>query len=103
MHLRPKLYIQLIFGIRHHYWTSRQDTYVSVLGVLKSFGGKRHISAQNIRRVEDFNEVHYHLLEALYISLTLRNPNKVSIQQHHSAMLHKVLKLSWTPSSCSYR
>ncbi|KAH8089703.1 hypothetical protein HD553DRAFT_327748 [Filobasidium floriforme] len=53
-----------------------QDTYVSVLGVLKSFGGKRHISAQNIRRVEDFNEVHYHLLEALYISLTLRNPNK---------------------------
>jgi hypothetical protein len=48
------------------------------LGVLKSFGGKRHISAQNLRRVEDFNEVHYHLLEALYISLTLRNPNKVS-------------------------
>lgn len=55
----------------------RQDTYVSVLGVLKSFGGKRHVSAQNIRRVEDFNEVHYHLLEALYISLTLRNPSKV--------------------------
>lgn len=97
MRPRPKRYIQLIFGIRHHYWTSRQDTYVSVLGVLKSFGGKRHISAQNIRRVEDFNEVHYHLLEALYISLTLRNPNKVSNQQHASAMLHKVLTLSWTP------
>jgi hypothetical protein len=100
MRPRPKRYIQLIIRVHHHYWTCRQDTYVSVLGVLKSFGGKRHISAQNIRRVEDFNEVHYHLLEALYISLTLRNPNKVSDQQDHGAIFQKVLMLSWTSSSC---
>ena len=31
--------------------------------------------------MEDFNEVHYHLLESLYISLTLRNPSKVSFKR----------------------
>jgi hypothetical protein len=98
---------------------SRQDTYVSVLGGLKSFGGKRHISAQNIRRVEDFNQVHYHLLESLYISLTLRNPNKVSnvrstamaqdteerIVRFHSSLLEELLELRYEevlrmPTTC---
>ncbi len=52
----------------------RQDVYVSVMGQIKSFNGKRHISAQNIRPITDHNEVFYHLLESLYVTLTFRNP-----------------------------
>lgn len=44
------------------------------MGQIKSFNGKRHISAQNIRLVTDHNEVFYHLLESLYVTLTYRNP-----------------------------
>lgn len=56
-----------------------QDKYVSVIGSMKIFGGKRHISAQSIRPIEDFNEVYHHLLKALEVSLLMRNPGAVSM------------------------
>ncbi|WWC70927.1 uncharacterized protein I206_104879 [Kwoniella pini CBS 10737] len=49
-----------------------QDHYVGIMGSIKMFGGKRHISATHIRPITDFNEIHHHLLKALYVSLTLR-------------------------------
>ncbi|KAK1776081.1 hypothetical protein QBC45DRAFT_382078 [Copromyces sp. CBS 386.78] len=45
------------------------DAFVRVWGRLKSLGGKKHISANFIRQIEDFNEVNYHLLEATYVHL----------------------------------
>lgn len=42
------------------------------------FGGKRHISAQHIRAVEDHDEVYHHLLKSTYVSLSLRNPGGVA-------------------------
>lgn len=47
------------------------DQYVRVWGRLKSFNGKRHVGANFVRAVPDFNEVNYHQLEALYVHLYL--------------------------------
>lgn len=47
------------------------DQYVRVWGRLKSFNGKRHVGANFVRGVPDFNEVNYHQLEALYVHLYL--------------------------------
>lgn len=55
-----------------------QDKFVSVIGTIKTFGGKRHVSAQTIRPIEDHNEVYHHFLKALQVSLSIRNPGAVS-------------------------
>lgn len=52
--------------------SARQDTYVYIIGELKEFNNKRHVSIKNIRRIKDFNEVSYHLLESLSVSLQMR-------------------------------
>ncbi|WRT67934.1 uncharacterized protein IL334_004908 [Kwoniella shivajii] len=49
-----------------------QDHYVGIMGSIKMFGGKRHISATHIRPITDHNEIHHHFLKALYVSLSLR-------------------------------
>ncbi|WVO18939.1 uncharacterized protein IAS62_000213 [Cryptococcus decagattii] len=49
-----------------------QDHYVGLMGTIKVFGGKRHVSATHIRPITDANEVQHHLLKALYVSLILR-------------------------------
>jgi replication factor A2 len=46
-----------------------QGVYVRVIGSLKSFNNKRSVNAQVLRKVEDFNEIQYHLLEAVYVHL----------------------------------
>ncbi len=45
------------------------DSYVRILGRLKSFSGKKHVGANFMRAVDDFNEVNYHLMEATYVHL----------------------------------
>lgn len=45
------------------------DAFVRVWGRLKSLGGKKHLSANFIRQIEDFNEVNYHMLEVAYVHL----------------------------------
>jgi replication factor A2 len=42
----------------------QEDQYCRVWGRLKAFNSKRHVGAHVIRRIKDFNEVHYHLLQA---------------------------------------
>ncbi|WVQ96494.1 hypothetical protein IAU59_003599 [Kwoniella sp. CBS 9459] len=49
-----------------------QDHYVGIMGSIKMFGGKRHVSATHIRRITDHNEVYHHLLKSLYVSLSMR-------------------------------
>ena len=45
------------------------DTYVRVFGRLNTFNGRLHVSAHSMRAIDDFNEVNYHLLEAVYSHL----------------------------------
>ena len=41
-----------------------EGAYARVWGRLKAFNNKRHVGAHVIRRMDDLNEVQYHLLEA---------------------------------------
>jgi hypothetical protein len=56
--------------------TNRQDKYISVLGSLKVFGGKRHISATHVRLITDPNEIAHHALKAQWVSLSLRGASE---------------------------
>lgn len=46
-----------------------EQAYVRVYGRLKIFGNKRHVGANVIRPIQDFNEISYHLLEATVVHL----------------------------------
>lgn len=46
-----------------------QDGYARVWGRMKAFNNKRHVGANFIRPIQDYNEVHYHLLEATAVHL----------------------------------
>jgi hypothetical protein len=54
--------------------TRRQGKYVAIMGTLKTFGGKRHVSATHIRPLENHDELFTHLLRALHVSLSFRMP-----------------------------
>lgn len=46
-----------------------EQGYVRVWGRLKAFNNKRHVGANIIRPIHDFNEIQYHLLEATVVHL----------------------------------
>lgn len=46
-----------------------ENQYARVWGRLKVFGSKRHVGANIIRPVQDYNEIAYHLLEATVVHL----------------------------------
>ena len=46
-----------------------EQGYARVWGRLKEFNGRRHVGANIIRPISDFNEVQYHLLEATAVHL----------------------------------
>ena len=46
-----------------------ENAYCRVWGRLKAFNGKRHVGAHTIRPITDYNEIHYHLLEATAVHL----------------------------------
>ncbi|EPQ30444.1 uncharacterized protein PFL1_01970 [Pseudozyma flocculosa PF-1] len=48
-----------------------QNMYVRVLGTVKSFQNRRSVSAGHLRIIEDFNEVMFHKLDAVYAHLSL--------------------------------
>ncbi|KAF2401323.1 replication protein A, subunit RPA32 [Trichodelitschia bisporula] len=50
-----------------------ENSYVRVIGKLKSFQNKRHVGAHIIRPVTDFNEISYHLLEAATVHLYFKH------------------------------
>ncbi|KAK4214838.1 replication factor A protein 2 [Rhypophila decipiens] len=47
------------------------DSYVRVHGRLKNFNNKKHIGANFMRAVNDYNEVSYHMLESTYVHLCI--------------------------------
>lgn len=58
-----------------------EQAYVRVYGRLKAFGSKRHVGANVIRPVQDFNEVQYHLLEATVVHLHFTRGAPESLQK----------------------
>lgn len=49
----------------------KQDEYVKVFGNLKEFNNRRHVGAQFVRPISDFNEISHHFLEATLVHLQL--------------------------------
>ncbi|KAM7202896.1 replication factor A protein 2 [Rhypophila sp. PSN 637] len=47
------------------------DSYVRVHGRLKNFNSKKHLGANFMRAVIDYNEVSYHMLESTYVHLCI--------------------------------
>lgn len=45
------------------------DQYVRVWGRMKAFNNRRHVGATIVRPIQDYNEIHYHLLEATVVHL----------------------------------
>ncbi|GAA5996349.1 Rfa2p [Rhodotorula paludigena] len=43
------------------------NSYVRIIGQIKTFSNKRHLNVNRIRRVEDQNEVLFHAVEAIYV------------------------------------
>lgn len=58
-----------------------EECYARVWGRLKVFGNKRHLGAQYIRPIQDFNEIQYHMLEATAIHLHFTRGPIESLQQ----------------------
>lgn len=69
----------------------RQDHYVGLMGTIKVFGGKRHVSATHIRPITDANEVQHHLLKALYVSLILRGGAPGSVRDFFLVLLFSLV------------
>lgn len=49
------------------YRSHRLNTYVRIIGALKTFSNKRHVSANRVRPIEDFNEILFHPIECIYV------------------------------------
>jgi replication factor A2 len=72
-------------------------SYVRVLGTLKTFGGKRHVSTQRLRPVSDPHEVYFHLLEALDVHLQATS-GIVSLKDISTVVLSELLIFRLKPS-----
>ncbi|KAK4053822.1 hypothetical protein OIV83_001478 [Microbotryomycetes sp. JL201] len=53
------------------------NTYVRILGTVKSFGGKRSINCNCIRPVTDMNEINFHMVEVAYVAMYYRNGGRM--------------------------
>ncbi|KAK5720740.1 Replication factor A protein 2 [Elasticomyces elasticus] len=58
-----------------------EQGYARVWGRLKAFSNKRHVGANIIRPIQDFNEIQYHLLEATAVHLHFSRGPVEQLQQ----------------------
>ncbi|KAK3626859.1 Replication factor A protein 2 [Elasticomyces elasticus] len=58
-----------------------EQGYARVWGRLKAFNNKRHVGANIIRPIQDFNEIQYHLLEATAVHLHFSRGPVEQLQQ----------------------
>ncbi|KAK5134060.1 hypothetical protein LTR08_006950 [Meristemomyces frigidus] len=58
-----------------------EQGYARVWGRLKAFNNKRHVGANIIRPIQDFNEIQYHLLEATAVHLHFTRGPPEALQQ----------------------
>lgn len=52
--------------------SARDNSYVRVLGTLKSFGERTYINATHVQPVKDMHEIYFHTLEAMTVSLYMK-------------------------------
>lgn len=63
-----------------------EDSYIRVMGTIKSFGNKRYINTSQQRLVKDHHELYFHLLDAMATKLILeRGPPHAPRQQPGSS------------------
>ncbi|EKM55343.1 uncharacterized protein PHACADRAFT_173451 [Phanerochaete carnosa HHB-10118-sp] len=68
----------------------KENTYIRVMGTLKSFGGRNYINATHIRPCKDPHEPYYHTLEAMAVTLMFqRGPPSGSDQQNGHMLVQK--------------
>ncbi|KAH9827905.1 single-stranded DNA binding protein 30K chain [Teratosphaeria destructans] len=58
-----------------------EQGYARVWGRLKAFNNKRHVGANIIRPIQDYNEIQYHLLEATAVHLHFTRGPPEALQQ----------------------
>jgi len=58
-----------------------EQGYARVYGRLKAFGNKRHVGANVIRPIQDYNEIQYHLLEATVVHLHFTKGSPEALQK----------------------
>lgn len=51
----------------------RVNTYIRILGNIKTFSGKRNINCTRVRVIEDMNEINFHLVEVAYVTMFHKN------------------------------
>ncbi|CAH7665909.1 hypothetical protein PPACK8108_LOCUS203 [Phakopsora pachyrhizi] len=51
-------------GIQEHDW-------IKIIGSPKVFNGKRHVSGLRLLKIEDFNQINYHFLDVVKVTLTI--------------------------------
>lgn len=61
-----------------------EQGYARVWGRMKVFGNKRHVGANIIRPIQDYNEIQYHLLEATVVHLHFSRGPVETLQQAKS-------------------
>lgn len=69
-------------------YSHRENSYIRVMGTLKSFGGRNYINATHIRPCKDPHEPYFHTLEAMTVTLMFqRGPVRFSflVLSSHSA------------------
>ncbi|KAK4544472.1 hypothetical protein LTR36_004363 [Oleoguttula mirabilis] len=59
-----------------------EQGYARCWGRLKAFNNKRHVGANVIRPIQDFNEIQYHLLEATAVHLHFTRGSPETLQQN---------------------
>lgn len=83
----------------------RENTYVRVYGTVRSFGGKRNVTAFKMVPVMDMNEVTYHMLEVTHSHLAL-SKHAASVCLfcflHFGGGLIKLNSLFWISDNCQF-
>ena len=61
--------VQFLRSLNYADRDPRELQYVRVSGGLKSFGKKRYVNINSIRRIKDPHETYFHILETIAVSL----------------------------------
>jgi replication factor A2 len=77
----------------------REGVYVRIVGELRAFQDQKSITAIHIRPLDDFNEITYHLLEAIHVHLFYTRNTK-NEQVHKTSLGSKNVEyMSTIPSN----
>lgn len=84
----------------------RENTYIRVMGGLKSFGGKTYINATHVRPCQDPHEPYFHKLDTMTVSLIMQRGPVSRYASGLASTFMDVPPLAWPAkrrSSCGQR